>query len=121
MSPTVRSAALGVAAAFVALGVCAALMLFYVEWLWFSDDADGYRTLTNLLLVACAVAAVGSAYAMARIFKAQFLITLLVTAVLLAAPAYLGLRVLSHNNACWAGDSYPLGEEWELWGRECGR
>jgi hypothetical protein len=63
----------------------------------------------------------GSAYAMARLFEAQILITLVVAVMLLAVPAYIGLRALSHNNACWAGASYPIGDEWELWGRECGR
>jgi hypothetical protein len=116
----VRSAALGVAAAAIALVVCAMLLLVYLEWIWFSDDAN-YRTLTNLLLFACAIVVAGSAYAMARIFEGRLLIVLAVAAVLLALPAYYGLRVLSHNNSCWAGDSYPVENEWELWGRECGR
>lgn len=120
MNVYLRSTALGVAAAGIALAAGAVLSFFYLEWLWFNDDGP-FKSLTNALVVAWVVMGAFAAYAAARSFEGRLLVTLPVAAALLVPIGFVGLVVISHNNSCWGGDSYPVPDQWVLWGRECGR
>ena len=120
MNPYFRSALVGAIAALIGLAVGGALLLFYVEWIWFSDDDTHYLVLTWFLLGAWIVVPLFAAFALSRHFRANLLFTVLVAVVVLAPAGFLGLRVVSHNNLCFAGGAYPRDES-ILFGRECGR
>ena len=120
MNVYLRSAVLGVAAAGIALVAGAVLSFFYLEWLWFNDDGP-FKAMTNALVAAWVLIAALAAFGAARMFEGRLLVTMPVAAALLVPIGFLGLVVISHNNACWGGDSYPVADQWALWGRECGR
>lgn len=119
MQGNARAVVLGVTAAFLTLAISAALMLLYVEWVWFREDPD-VRLGTIALLVACGAVVGAGAYAAYRSSTAP-LVSLAIMAVIVVPATFLGLVVLSHNNACFGGESFPIPDQWALWGRECGR
>lgn len=120
MNAYIRSTLLGATVAFIGLAVGGALLSLYVEWIWFSDDDTHYLVLTWVLLGAWIVVPLYTGFALSRRFRANLLFTALVAVVVLAPAGFLGLRVVSHNNLCFAGGAYPLDES-IVFGRECGR
>jgi len=116
----IRSTLLGATVAFIGLAVGGALLSFYVEWIWFSDNDAHHRVQTWVLFGAWIVVPLLTGIALSRRFRANLLVTMLVAVVLLAPAGFLGLRVVSHNNLCFAGGAYPLDES-IVFGRECGR
>lgn len=119
MQSPLRALVVGLAAAGIILSVTAALMLLYVEWIWFSDDAN-VQLGTNVLLVAC-VGVIGAGAIGAHRYVGTSLMTFGVMALVIIPLVAVALVVLSHNNACFGGESYPIPDQWALWGRECGR
>ena len=111
---------MGATAAFIGLTVGGALLSFYVEWIWFSDDDTHHLVLTWVLLGAWIVVPLFAAFTLSRRFSANLVFTVLVAVVVLAPAGFLGLRVVSHNNLCFAGGAYPVDES-IVFGRECGR
>ncbi len=120
MNPYVRAALVGIGAAGAALLVGCSLLLVYVEWIWFSDHDQHYKSLTTLLMGAWIALPFLLGCMFARRFRAKFVVTWLVAAALLVPLAFVGVRVLSHNNLCFAGGAYPL-DDTVIFGRECGR
>ena len=120
MNVYLRSAVLGSAAAGLAFAAGAMLSFFYLEWLWFNDDGP-FKTMTNMLVATWVLIGAATAYGAARLFEARLLVAVPVTAALLVPIGILALVVISHNNSCWGGESYPVPDQWVLWGRECGR
>jgi hypothetical protein len=119
MEGNARAAVVGVFAAAVILAVSAAFMLLYVEWLWFRDEPD-VQLGTIVLLLACALVVGAVAYGAYRSSDAP-LLSLGLMALIIVPAIFLGLVVLSHNNACFGSESFPIPHQWALWGRECGR
>ena len=119
MEGNARTAVVGIVAAALILVVSAAFMLLYIEWVWFRDDPD-VRVGTIVLLAACGAVVVAGAYGAFR-SSASPLLSLGIMAVIIVPAMFLGLVVLSHNNACFGGESFPIPDQWALWGRECGR
>lgn len=119
MEGNARAAVVGVTAAALTLAVSAAFMLLHIEWVWFRDDPD-IRLSTVVLLVACVAVVAASAYGAYRSSGAP-LLSLGLMALVIIPAAFVGLVVLSHNNACFGGESFPIPDQWALWGRECGR
>ena len=114
-----RAIVVGLSAAAVTLTVSAAFMLLYVEWVWFRDDPDVWLG-TVTLLVACLAVVGATAYGAYRYSVARMLALGLMGLIVVPAM-FVGLVVLSHNNACFGGESFPIPDQWALWGRECGR
>ena len=56
-----------------------------------------------------------------RVFEVKPWLPALVAIVVLVPMAFVGAIALSHNNACFGSESYPVPDQWTLWGRECGR
>jgi hypothetical protein len=119
MEGNARTAVVGIVATALILVVSAAFMLLYIEWVWFRDDPD-VRVGTIVLLAACGAVVVAGAYGAFR-SSASPLLSLGIMAVIIVPAMFLGLVVLSHNNACFGGESLPIPDQWALWGRECGR
>jgi hypothetical protein len=119
MQGNTRAVVVGVAATAVAIATSAALMLLYIEWVWFRDDPN-VQLGTIVLLVACGAVVAFTAYAAYRYWEARAL-ALGLMALIVVPAVFLGLIVLSHNNACFGGESFPIPDQWTLWGRECGR
>ena len=119
MHGNARAAIVGIAAAAAAIAASAALMLLYVEWVWFRDDPN-VQLGTIVLLVACVVVVAAAGYGAFTSSEAP-LLSLGLMALIIVQSIFLGLVVLSHNNACFGGESFPIPDQWALWGRECGR
>ena len=120
MGPNSKAAVVGLGAAALALAICGLLTLIYVEWVWFADDANLHAP-TNALLVSWALVPLVAVYGLARVFEVKPWLPALVAIVVLVPMAFVGAIALSHNNACFGGESYPVPDQWSLWGRECGR
>jgi hypothetical protein len=119
MQENTRAVVVGLSAAAVALTACAALTLLYVEWVWFRDDPD-VRLGTMILLLICVAVVAATAFGAHRYFAARML-ALGLMGLVIVPVMFVGLVVLSHNNACFGGESLPIPHQWALWGRECGR
>ena len=119
MHGNARDVVVAIASAAVAIAISAAFMLLYIEWVWFRDDPN-VQLGTVILLAACGVVVAAVAYAAYRYAEARVL-ALGLMALIIVPALFLGLVVLSHNNACFGGESFPIPDQWALWGRECGR